>query len=205
VSTREDFLKLSESLFPFKQMPVLQIDGHVLAQSQAIIRYLARRADIAGTSSVESVQIDMIAETINDTLSLLLGAPFLRSRSVEEWEEQSKIVRVKWAKCGHKLEDILQQNNRRGRRSAEVGNDSPATGPFLVGSSMSYADVLAAHLVTWVVEELGADSVRLFPLLVDLQHFVISLPEVDAFIKSDLYYPIGDAAYVLEVNSTLGR
>lgn len=38
----------------------LQIDGHDLAQSQAIIRYLARRANMSGNDSVEEVRMDMV-------------------------------------------------------------------------------------------------------------------------------------------------
>jgi hypothetical protein len=38
----------------------LQIDGQDLAQSQAICRYLARRANIVGNNSVEEVKIDMV-------------------------------------------------------------------------------------------------------------------------------------------------
>jgi glutathione S-transferase len=200
VSDRESFLRLSDSLLPFQQLPVLQIDGQVLAQSQAMVRYLAKRGDIAGTSSLQAVQMDMLAEYIGDMLGQLMGAPFVRFRSAEEWTEKTKVVRVKWSKCGHRLEDVLQHQKQG--RAAGGDDDAPV---FLVGSSLSYADVLAAHLLTWVVEELGADCVRTMPLLVDLQRYVISLPHMAAFIKSDLYYPVGDDAYVNEVNTTLGR
>mmetsp|Transcript_11307 Transcript_11307/g.18414 ORF Transcript_11307/g.18414 Transcript_11307/m.18414 type:complete len:253 (+) Transcript_11307:126-884(+) len=198
VSDRETFLQLCESLLPFQQIPVLQIDGQVLAQSQAMVRYLAKRADIAGTSSLQAVQMDMLAESISDMLGQLAGAPFVRARSAEEWAEKSKVVRVKWAKCGHRLEAVLQRQHR-----GHEGSEEEVV--FLVGHSLSYADVLAAHLLTWAVEELGADCVRTMPLLVDLQRHVLSLPQMAAFIKSDLYYPIGDDAYVQEVNVTLGR
>lgn len=50
-----------------------------------MVRYLAKRADIAGTSSLEAVQMDMVAEFINDMLNHLVGACFVRVRSAEEW------------------------------------------------------------------------------------------------------------------------
>jgi hypothetical protein len=38
------------------------------------------------------------------------------------------------------------------------------------------------------------------------QCMVISLPGIDAFIKNNqLYYPLGDEAYVDQVNEVLGR
>lgn len=60
VSTREHFVKLSNTQLPFRQLPMLQIDGQDLAQSQAIIRYLARRANMAGNDSVEEIRMDMV-------------------------------------------------------------------------------------------------------------------------------------------------
>ena len=36
---------------PFGQLPILEVDGKVLAQSRAIARYLAHMYDLAGTVS----------------------------------------------------------------------------------------------------------------------------------------------------------
>ena len=41
------------------------------------------------------------------------------------------------------------------------------------------------------------------PGLVDLQNKVISLPSINAFIKSSKYYPVGDSVYVEQVNSCI--
>lgn len=48
ISQREQFTRMSEAQLPFGQLPLLQIDGLELVQSQAIIRYLARRAELQG-------------------------------------------------------------------------------------------------------------------------------------------------------------
>ena len=210
VSDRETFLQLCDSLLPFQQLPVLQIDGHVLAQSHAIVRYLAKRGDIAGINSLQSVQMDMIAEYTNEMMEHVINAPFIRTRGGSEWEDKLKIVRVKWGKYAHKVEQILQQNSNTvvDNDIAEVSDSDSDKVVFLVGSSMSYVDVLVSHLLTWAVEEFGniaLEVVRTTPKYVDLQRFVLSLPQVDDFLRSDLYYPIGDDSYVQSVQHTLGR
>jgi hypothetical protein len=68
-----------------------------------------------------------------------------------------------------------------------------------------YNSACAAHMLTWYVEEIGADVTAHMPRLVDLQNRVISLSGVRAFIRSAEYYPIGDARYCEMVNMVLGR
>ncbi len=60
VDRRGWFLDLAERQLPFGQLPLLQIDGYDLVQSQAILRYLAKRANIAGTTPAEQVKCDMV-------------------------------------------------------------------------------------------------------------------------------------------------
>lgn len=123
----------------------------------------------------------------------------------------------KWAFTGARLEAIIQNNMStqlaaEGRSSyakttnsvasAAAGTDRPV---HIVGSSVTYADILVAHVTTWMVEECGSGVVAGMPLLVALQNQVISLPGITRFIKSVNYFPLGDKAFVDQVNSTLGR
>ena len=68
VGERQKFLKMSERQLPFGQLPLLQIDGYEIVQSQAIVRYLARRAKICGENPGDEIKCDMIAETIRGIL-----------------------------------------------------------------------------------------------------------------------------------------
>ncbi len=68
VNTKEKFLKLKQKQLLFGQLPLLQIDGLELVQSQSIIRYLARRAQIAGETPGDETCCDMIAECIRGPL-----------------------------------------------------------------------------------------------------------------------------------------
>ena len=78
-------------------------------------------------------------------------------------------------------------------------------GEFLVGRSLTYVDVLLAHLITWYVEEIGTDILDGSPLLLQLQIKIMSLPSVKSFIKSNQYYALGDANYCTQVDTVLGR
>lgn len=57
---------------PFGQMPVLEIDGKKTHQSLAICRYLGKLYGIAGDSEWEALQIDIMADTINDLRQSML-------------------------------------------------------------------------------------------------------------------------------------
>lgn len=43
------------------------------------------------------------------------------------------------------------------------------------------------------------------PCITDLQNRIIELPGIRAFIRSELYYPVGDKVYVDDVQRILGR
>ena len=52
---------------PFGQIPVLEIDGvRMLAQSNAIARYLARQHGLAGQDDWEQSQADMFVDNVHD-------------------------------------------------------------------------------------------------------------------------------------------
>ena len=144
IDKRARFLKLAEVQLPFGQLPLLQIDGLELAQSQTIIRYLAKRAGLQGATPKDEVVCDMIAETVRDLITLVAGTPFARRRGAEELEKHMKLLKEKWQARASRLEIGIKANG----------------GQFLVGKSATYADVLVAHCLTWYVEE-----VRILPPL----------------------------------------
>lgn len=184
VSDRAKLLKMTERQLPFGQIPLLQIDGLEIVQSQAAVRYLAKRANLIGINSEEEVKCDMVAEAVRDLLMLVVGSPFKRAKSVEEKNAHIKLMKEKWAFVGARFEAILITNNKEN----------------MVGKGLTYADILVAHITTWMVEECGPDVVDRMPHLVNLQNKVISLPGVSAFIKSRNYYPIGDQQYIDQVS-----
>lgn len=51
---------------PFGKLPVLEIDGKVCHQTMAICRYLAKKLNLAGRNDWESLQIDIVVDTLID-------------------------------------------------------------------------------------------------------------------------------------------
>lgn len=80
-----------------------------------------------------------MAEAVNDVLPLVMSVPFLRKKSlpIEEFESQMRLAKVKWHKLSSRLEAVLRKNG----------------GIYIVGESLSYADILVGHMTTWFVEE----------------------------------------------------
>jgi hypothetical protein len=51
---------------PFGMLPVLEIDGKLVGQSNSIARYLAKQYGLAGRDEWESLQCDMLVDTLTD-------------------------------------------------------------------------------------------------------------------------------------------
>ena len=58
---------------PFGHVPILEVDGRVLAQSNTIARYLAKKHGLAGKDEWEQAQADMYADNIHDLLNGILS------------------------------------------------------------------------------------------------------------------------------------
>jgi glutathione S-transferase len=219
VGTRERFVNLRDSgQLAFGQLPLLQIDGLELVQSQAIVRYLARRANITGKDAQEELQCDMIAEAILDLIRLAAAAPFQRRKGDEASLAHITTMKTKWESAATRLEMILERKKKLIPKAAAAaaaasasddssdGNSGKQRRPTcLVGSEITYADVLLAHCLTWFVEECGADICADMPLLLEVQHSVMSKASLQGFLGGKQFYPVGDNAYCEQVSTVLAR
>jgi glutathione S-transferase len=376
INQRSQLLKMTaKGQLPFGQLPLLQIDGLDIVQSQAIVRYLARKHNLIGKSDEEMLRCDIIAETVRDLISLVSSAPFKRvtskkilakkqltaqqhdeakqgiydlgeeeltggrlagevaspsslklfsqksdkpfskpvlvvkppsnnatnkepawidppssfpssdpqavaaavreaekkSREVKEeslrkqfqtmkasedpWIQHLGLMKEKWLFTGSRFDTLIKNNYRSSSSSVSSfmmkatalvatghvppplpmdhsteanseGNlsekptenteegiikqeqqqnqeDRPENDEiryYLVGNSLTYVDILVAHVTTWFVEECGAEIVEDMPYLTNLQNQIISMPSIKKFIKSCHYFPLGSETYVAQVN-----
>lgn len=51
---------------PYGMLPVLEIDGKPIAQSNAVARFLARKYGLAGQNEWESMLCDVLVDTLGD-------------------------------------------------------------------------------------------------------------------------------------------
>jgi hypothetical protein len=116
-------------------------------------------------------------------------------------------MKDKWAFVGGRFEAILRSNQQHSVSGARqvISYENIPSIVYLVGKSLTYADILVTHIATWYVEECGGEIMVDMPLLVQLQNAVISLPGIRQFIKSINFFPLGDKSYVDQVSRVLGR
>lgn len=199
IASRERFLRLKEYQLPFGQIPLLQIDGIELVQTQAILRYLAKKCSMAGSTKKEEVRCDMIAESISELIGMIGRLPFLRQKGDTEEENAHKEL------CRRVFKERARVYETCVARNKGPNPSKPIPSPYIVGDKVSYVDILVVHAVTWFVEELGEDIMEGLPRLVDLQHIVLEKESLRTFLGSRQYFPIGDDRYCTQVNTVLGR
>merc|ERR1711935_289920 len=192
--THDQFTALQDSdKLLFRQLPLLEIDGLNLVQSQAMIRYVARRSGLDGDTPAQAALNDMLCEGIRDCRGLVVMFPFNCAKMTpEEIEAQSDAMPTAVAKQMVAFEKTL--------------TDNPAVG--FLESGLCTADVLLCELV----EELTGireDTCAAYPKVLALHQRVRALPQIAKYLESDRRFPlaIGEVGtvYVANVNAVLGR
>ena len=77
---------------PFGALPVLEVDGQVVAQSNAINRYVGKLADLYPSDPWQAALCDEVMEAVED-INTKIGATFFLP------EEQKKAQRTHWSKA----------------------------------------------------------------------------------------------------------
>ncbi|GMR38232.1 hypothetical protein PMAYCL1PPCAC_08427, partial [Pristionchus mayeri] len=119
---------------PFDALPVLDVDGTKIAQSMAIARFLARKFGYAGKSLYEQSLVDSIADQYADFYPPL--SPYRNTLLGLDNQDLEKLL----------LADLRPQRDEffgylvRFLRQSGSG--------FLVGQSVTFADLLIAEHVT---------------------------------------------------------
>ena len=127
--TREQFLSVKESL-PFKQLPTMTIDGKVYAQSNAILRYVGKQANLYPKDALEALKVDQLVDHLED-IQKKMGPSLYEKDPVKKMELRKELATSI-------LPSMLQQL------------ESQLEGKVAVGSSLSIADLLIYQFVSWI-------------------------------------------------------
>lgn len=184
IDTPEALAALRQSgKLPFDQMPLLEIDGYCLSQSSAMIRYLARRGGLYGTSDTDAMWCDMMAGVIADFAETAIQAAFKPSAEVARRD-----LEIRFAKFGPCFE----------ARIAQQGSG------YCASSSMTFADVILGEALSsyleWCPEILSTT-----PRLQALYEKVTNHSGIAAYLTSAQRYPRPGDDYVIAAARVLRR
>ncbi len=134
----------AQGALPLGSVPLLEVDGLVLTQTAAMLRYAARLGggELYPSDPLQALIVDSALDTFNDTLSNAL-LPSLYERDMEK----KLAMRVDFAAgplaraCAY-VEGLIARSG----------------GPFLLGSSLSIADIVIA-LQIGQIEAGGLDGI----------------------------------------------
>lgn len=160
-----------KGMLMMNMVPLLCIDGLCLVQSRAIVRYLAERGNLCGDGSAQQrVECDIMAESVHDWKDASCSSFEYGMNGYEPNERQMRRIKKGNARYLPIFERRLCRNGRM--------HD------WLVGSSMSYADVLMLEVLEQVVQ---ADPGCLddFPAVKKLHQELKGVPRIAAWLQSD--------------------
>jgi len=123
---RDNWAAIKDSK-PWGNMPVLEEDGKVIAQSGAILRYLGKKYGMFGSNDYETAKIDELIEASADLRQATFKV-FMESDAEKKAEGQAKLKAETFPFFLARLTSILEKNG---------------TG-YLVGNKLSIADLNVA-------------------------------------------------------------
>ena len=136
---KETGLLPNNQIAPFKQLPVLDVDGKIIAQTGAIARFCGKLSGLyPKNNDLEAAQIDQIIEAAQDINYLVTLSG--RDKEKERLALARKILATKHLpKWFLFLENLLEKNNES---------------CFFVGNKISIADLAIWRLLGWLTSGL---------------------------------------------------
>ncbi|KAM8953060.1 glutathione S-transferase A4-like [Pelodytes ibericus] len=186
LETREQYeALLKEGALLFQQVPMVEMDGMKLAQTKAILQYIAGKHNIYGKDLKERALIDMYVEGATDLMDIILIHSFLLP------EEKESHIEVIAQKTKSRYFPVYE-------KALKDHGDN-----FLVANLLSWADIQLLEVIL-MVEEKCADVLDDFPLLQAFKERLIEIPTIKAFLQpGSQRKPQPDDKYVATVRAVL--
>jgi glutathione S-transferase len=122
---KEQFVSLKEqNAWPFRQLPILTVDGKIIAQSTAILRYVGKLSGLYPSDPYQAALVDMIISQVQD----LEGA--MKPSGAEQ--DQEKKLKMRSELASNVFPSMLQDLDRVIQQHG---------GKYAVGDSISIADL----------------------------------------------------------------
>jgi glutathione S-transferase len=150
---------------PFKQFPLLYIDGVKLVQSRAIARYVAKKVGLDGDTPVDVARVDMFYEGTRDFMVIFRDLAMSLTPACE-------------AKT-----TITQQGFPRYMTAFEKELADNGTG-YLVGSKLSLADLGLFECLLLVIDHFTVDQLNDFPNLKKFYESLLADERINKYVKT---------------------
>jgi prostaglandin-H2 D-isomerase / glutathione transferase len=156
---------------PLGSVPILEVDGLVLPQTAAMLRYVAHLGapQLYPTDALDAFIVDSVLDTFNDTLSNAL-LPSFYERDTE------KKLAMRQAFAAGPLPLVLGHTESLLARSG---------GPFLTGADLTIADLVIAGQVLQIqsghLDGITADVLAPYPHVRALAEAYLAHPSIVAY------------------------
>merc|ERR550532_276457 len=151
---------------PLGKLPLLEVEGEVLAQSVAIARYLARQHGLAGNTEIAAAQADMVIDSLAD----LMGPVAAMMR---ESDEQKK-ADMKKSFSSETLPGWLTMLERLLTRRG---------GKHFAGGELTWADLAVFNVIENMNGRLADFNIQDYPSLEGLTGMVRDLPNINKWLR----------------------
>ena len=152
---------------PFRQLPVLEVDGKIVAQTGAIARFCGKLSGMyPSDNDFDAARVDQIIEAAQDInyIVSLSGREKNPEKKLLARERLTKLHLPKWFQF---LENLLIENNES---------------DWFVGNSMTIADLAIWRLLGWLTSDLldGVPTSVLDPYknLIELKNNISQHPKI---------------------------
>lgn len=155
---------------PYGALPILSVDGKIVAQSNAILRYVGKMTKLYPECMKMGVQVDEVMDAMED----LLMATYKNRGEDEEKVRETRVDLV---------ENVLPKLFGGIEKRVALFGD----GPFVTGEDVSVADLLIVnyvHLIRCgVLDHVPKDAVDGYSGMIKIYDGVMNIPKVAQWYK----------------------
>lgn len=166
------FMELkAQGAFPLGSVPVLTVDGVPMAQTAAMLRFVAR---LGGTTLYPAdpraaFVVDSVLDSFNDTLSNALMPSLFERDMTKKLEMRAAFAAGPMVRVFGYAEAMIERSG----------------GPFVAGQTMSIADLVIAQQIVQIrdggLDGITAAALEPYPRLSALADAYLADPRIDAY------------------------
>ena len=153
------------TIIPFRELPVLSINGESVAQTMAIARICGKLGGMYPEDMVEAGKVDQVVVAV-ENINALLSPSMREDDPIKKKAMRKELTATELPTYFGYLQDIMDANSSE----------------WFVGDSMTIADLAAWSLLGWiasgVIDDISVEVIRPFKGLVRLYNEINKNPRV---------------------------